>query len=69
MPHRQLASGQSLMVGKIGSMKTVDGYGIPYLSSVTLHDVHPFGPQVTFRFDPRVNVLIEVDPVSWTGSR
>ena len=39
-------------------MNTVDGYGTPYLSCVTLHDVHPFGPEVTFRFDPRVNVLI-----------
>ena len=39
-------------------MKTVDGYRVPYLSSVKLHDVHPFGPEVTFRFDPRVNVLI-----------
>ena len=39
-------------------MNTVNGYGTPYLSRVTLSDVHPFGPEVTFRFDPRVNVLI-----------
>ena len=39
-------------------MKTVDDCRTPYLSSVTLHDVHPFGSEVTFRFDPRVNVLI-----------
>ena len=30
----------------------------PYLHSVNLQGVHPFGPEVTFRFDPSVNVLI-----------
>ena len=39
-------------------MKTVDDNRTPYLRSVTLHDVHPFGSEVTFRFDPGVNVLI-----------
>ena len=30
----------------------------PCLHCATLRGVHPFGPEVTFRFDPKVNVLI-----------
>ena len=36
----------------------VDYNRTPYLRSVTLHDVHPFGSEVAFRFDPRVNVFV-----------
>ena len=44
---------------KVGSlMKMVDDPGIPYLRSVALQGVHPFGSEVTFLFDRRVNVLI-----------
>ena len=39
-------------------MKTVNDNRTPYLRSVTLHDVHPFGSEVAFQFDPRVNVLV-----------
>ena len=45
-------------VGKVGSMKTAYDDRAPCLRSATLHNVHPFGPKVTFRFDPRVNLLI-----------
>ena len=39
-------------------MKIANDYRTPYLRSVTLHNVHPFGSEVAFRLDPRVNVLI-----------
>ena len=39
-------------------MKMANDDRIPRLRSVTLHDVHPFGSEVTFQFDPRANVLI-----------
>ena len=45
-------------VGKVSSMKTAHDDRTPFLGSATLHNVHPFGPEVAFRFDPRVNVLI-----------
>ena len=39
-------------------MKTVCDNMTPYLRSAILQDVHPFGSEVTFQFDRRVNVLI-----------
>ena len=39
-------------------MKLADDNKTPYLRSAILHDAHPFGPEVSFQFDRRVNVLI-----------
>ena len=39
-------------------MKMADDKSPPHLRSATLYDVHPFGSEVAFRFDSRVNVLI-----------
>ena len=47
-----------MQVGQGSLMQTNRDNGAPYLSSGTLHNVHPFGSEVTFGFDPRVNVLI-----------
>ena len=47
------------MLDRVGdSMKTVDESKTPYLRAATLQGVPPFGSEVTFRFDRRVNVLI-----------
>lgn len=39
-------------------MRTAHEDRAPHLNSVTLHNIHPFGSEAQFRFDPRVNVLI-----------
>ena len=41
-----------------GLMKMVEDSGTPYLRSVTLENVPPFGSEVAFGLDRRVNVLI-----------
>ncbi|MCY4558777.1 MAG: ATP-binding protein [Chloroflexi bacterium] len=41
---------------------------IPYLGSAKLHNVSPFGSEVTFQFDPRVNVLIGTNGTGKTAA-
>ena len=39
-------------------MNTTNENNLRYLGAATLRDAHPFGHEVTFQFDPKVNVLI-----------